>query len=1020
MASRLTAPALLVLLGLAAGAGRAAAEGAASSSFPLYQPEAAPAVSRSDFGLLPPSEPGAAAYFRFGPEAPWTLFDRPLRLGAAPREDRAYGLEVAVEGPGGRRETAYRFRIDKLPPAPPRASPSQGVLREAVAVSLSAEAGSSLRCALLGPGSAELVFEPYDPSRRPVLRPPASGTETVVLLAYAVDEAGNGGEPSRFVYRLAASGLGVAEPPAQAPRLPPRADPLPELAATLVAQEAGRSVVSVEAPESAAVLAAVNPRDPLADAAAYAPLQRSGGKALLVLECPYGYSGEARVHLAVQDSSGLRARSEALFVPLAHRPEAARVPAPPEGPSLIAGPPGSGALVAFPAADGELYVSMAGSPFRPYSQPLSLPPGEGSVELRWYGVSAGGKSETASALLKRPAAIPDIGVLGAPSGAATREAVRLRPSGPGTLRYELSSDGSVPPEPGPASPLLGQGLLVECPEGEERSYAFRFRPFAGEAPDAPAGEGGLLAFALDRRPPPAPRLDLDVSSYASSALEIGFADSGGRVYASVSEEGREEPFMPVEGRLSLPGSDRGPVEYRIRAYALDEAGNRSAEMEPRRFLVDKTTIYADSAAGAAGDGSPDRPYRSLEDAIGASLSSGRSLVRLRGKFALGRPLRLGSRLVLSGGYGPAWERLAGERALVDLLPSAFEEGGPAILVEGGSLSLEGVELAAALEGSGVLVSLSGASLNLEGSRLRGRARGDLVLVEASASRIRVSASTLGLEEARSGAALVAADSEAAFSGSKLSAAEGLRYFSGLDLERGSLLLEDSVLSSRAALGSSLLSLKDAELRAERCLFEGKGGSGFFLLGRLADCRGLVANSRAEISWDGDVTLFELSGVPPAFVHDSFILDGRPGASRFFDAKGRVPRIRNSILQAPAGGAVLLRSTEAPLPGDLAANCLWGFDDLVAGSLAIRGPAGLAALNALNVGDAALAAKPNIEEAPASTFGEPLKGIPRLRAGSACVDGALPLEGFEADFRGGYRPGPAGPGAPDIGADEFRE
>ena len=100
-------------------------------------------------------------------------------------------------------------------------------------------------------------------------------------------------------------------------------------------------------------------------------------------------------------------------------------------------------------------------------------------------------------------------------------------------------------------------------------------------------------------------------------------------------------------------------------------------------------------------------------------------------------------------------------------------------------------------------------------------------------------------------------------------------------------------------------------------------------------------------------------------------------------------------------------------GVLVADCLWGFDRLIAGEGDV---VDLKGLNALNAASALYSSKPVIAEPPERTFAAPVKNQASLRGDSACVNAALPLEGFEIDFSGHPRPGP-GHGAPDIGAEE---
>jgi len=215
----------------------------------------------------------------------------------------------------------------------------------------------------------------------------------------------------------------------------------------------------------------------------------------------------------------------------------------------------------------------------------------------------------------------------------------------------------------------------------------------------------------------------------------------------------------------------------------------------------------------------------------------------------------------------------------------------------------------------------------------------------------------------------------------------------------------------------MVSLRGASLLMDRCLARADSGSGFLRIGTFSGSRGEIRNSKILVSWKGPGTLFEISGGGPDFRFDTVVADAERGKIKFFEISGAVPQLWNSIFDCARGGSDFITADSVPRPGAVAANCAWGFDRMLAGAADLRG---IADLNALNGASSAYAPKPNISEPPSATFSSPVKSLAPLNPASACVDGAIALDGvaYAVDFRGLPRPTPGTP--PDIGADELQK
>jgi hypothetical protein len=454
------------------------------------------------------------------------------------------------------------------------------------------------------------------------------------------------------------------------------------------------------------------------------------------------------------------------------------------------------------------------------------------------------------------------------------------------------------------------------------------------------------------------------------------------------------------------------VSYLVRAYDVDAAGNRSPEMKSISFIVDRSSVYAAEDGGERGDGSPDKPFRSLDSAIAAALKAGKRSINLRGAFEMRSPLVSSSEIVMMGGFGRLWAKDPSARANLRL---SLPGGQSAFVQRGGSLSLRRIDLLAEASGPLPIVALSDSSLAIEDSSLSAGGEGDLVIVSAIRSKLEISGSRLGASRAMSCTAFTSDSSEISIVGSSIACARGVRIFGAFDLYGGSLSLRESLVESQADLALNAFSVSNASLLVDRSLIKADGGSGFLRLGSFTAVRGEIKNSKILLSWKGAGTLFEIAGGGPAFRHDTIVADSAKGGLRFFDAKGEAPQVWNSILECSGPGSELLRTDSVPGSGLFVANCLWGFESLIAGA---RSSIDLASLNELNAGSALYSSKPNISEAPEKTFAAPVKSQAPLRADSACVDAALPLEkGYELDFSG-HRRGGSGDKGPDIGADEL--
>ncbi len=651
----------------------------------------------------------------------------------------------------------------------------------------------------------------------------------------------------------------------------------PSLQAPEVDPERGYTELRLALPSGVKLLLAVRPDAPPSSIGDFERLDPEEGIARVRIPCPYAWTDDVPVYFGLLKDGLASYNPTPLRVHIANAEDQPIVP---ESPVIAADASGKGAFAIFPSYQGVLYVSMDTADPAPCSAPLALPAGRRAVRLSWFGQDdSGRRSASRSQDFDVPSAIPDIALNGIADGAVFSGDVALTPIAKATVRYELRLDGSIPPEPSPSSPLVGDSLAITCPPGEERTIVLRYRTYEGDS----ASEGRILRFTLDRKPPDAPRpSELPSAFNDKTASVVLLAGDGGKdIFASVSADGADAPFLPVAGPIVLAGSDSGPVSYLLRAYDVDAAGNRSEEMKGLKLVVDRTSVYVSDDGSDRGDGSPDMPFKSFDAAVAAAIKAGKRKVNMRGSLAMRVPIRATTDMIIAGGFGKLWARDSYARASLRVSVPASQ---PAFAQGGGALSFRHADVAVEASGAGPVIALSDASLLMEDSSVAASADGDCVLVSATRSVVDMKSSRIKASRAMAFTAFSSDGSDISLADSSISAAQGVRIFGAFDMDGGSLSLRESLLESRADLGLNLMALRSAALLVDRSLIKADGGSGFLRLGSFKAVKGEVKTSKILLSWSGPGVLFEIAEGGPAFRFDTFVAESSKGNLRFFDSR----------------------------------------------------------------------------------------------------------------------------------------
>ncbi len=326
-------------------------------------------------------------------------------------------------------------------------------------------------------------------------------------------------------------------------------------------------------------------------------------------------------------------------------------------------------------------------------------------------------------------------VEGARDGGVYRNGVDLRAAAPqGVVHYELTSDGTLPAEVAATSPVMPSTLPLDAAGGQTLEFRLRFRAFGPEASSRPSAETRFRC-TVDRTPPAPPMIEGVVpgTRYAGPQAFRLLAEEGEVFYTLAADPGPE-----VADGAAPPGSTAGvpaPARYggeirldapqgqvrgfRISAFSVDAAGNRSRAAPVWLVAVDRQGLHVSPSGDDRHDGSRVNPLLTLARAVSRAREDGRSVIRLaEGSYALPEGIRLGGELRIEGGFlADSWERPRFEGRSV-LEPSEhFPADAPLLAVEAGRIRLAGLELRSSGRSAMTLLEVQDGAVEVEGSKL---------------------------------------------------------------------------------------------------------------------------------------------------------------------------------------------------------------------------------------------------------------------------------------------------------------
>lgn len=319
-------------------------------------------------------------------------------------------------------------------------------------------------------------------------------------------------------------------------------------------------------------------------------------------------------------------------------------------PEIIRGPQGLTGTLLFPGTN-DVTIFLAGTGdadgFREIRDTVQwrIPDATESITLRYFAIDGNGRrSETNEVTIRRPRSIEPPIVTGVDDGGVYRSTQTIEiAADEGVVRYSVTTDGSDPPPIHRLSAPVEGPIQFAPPLGVDRTYSLRYASFL---PNGSKSAEGSLRFRIDRRSPSAPRLlgARDEQFFPEATrVRLDLNDEDGdlffrmyRIEANGRNEGVPLPTFQSYQReeILLAGLPGEISSYRIEAYSVDAAGNRSQSISTWTVHVDQAVVYvavdSDDPDRSAGDGTRTHPYTDIDTALDMLLQSERKTLFLAG------------------------------------------------------------------------------------------------------------------------------------------------------------------------------------------------------------------------------------------------------------------------------------------------------------------------------------------------------------------------------------------------------
>ncbi len=538
------------------------------------------------------------------------------------------------------------------------------------------------------------------------------------------------------------------------------------------------------------------------------------------------------------------------------------VPAAPAAPHVVYAPgnPSVAYLVWDAPASGQIFYRLSAAAgitadYLQYAGPVSVliatPGGSTITGDAVVRSAAGAQSSPTSFSVPVGMQLQPPVVRGARDGAVLTQRTELRLAAPaGDVRYEISTDGNYPPAVTAGSPVAPDPLVLDAADGQTVSVLVAARAFdpTGAALPSPETHFGLT---IDKTPPDPPiATGIEDGGYYQDEQKVTLLAPEGTIYYSVSTG--PDVQLPSQtsadkygGELTLKAEPGQAVSYRIVAFTVDDAGNRSREIRSWTVTIDQEIVYVSPSGNDYAEGSRVQPVQSLGRALElAGSSSRKTILAAAGDYVLNAPVEVNGDVSIIGGMDPStWVSLGFERWSRLAAGSGWKAGPALMIAKGGKLALRGFELLGRAGAPPSLLAVQGGAVSAEkiSVSLTDAGAGSGILV--SGGSLSLLNSALRASGARNGSLLAATGGTVTVTGTRFDGPDQGVDFACLDLtDAKGVVLQGVTINP----GSGQKTRGIRGLRAELSLRDSQVQSGAGSLEAVAvdlrDSTGIVQNT----------------------------------------------------------------------------------------------------------------------------------------------------------------------------------
>ncbi|NOY09814.1 MAG: hypothetical protein GXP33_13335 [Spirochaetes bacterium] len=368
----------------------------------------------------------------------------------------------------------------------------------------------------------------------------------------------------------------------------------------------------------------------------------------------------------------------------------------------------------------------------------------------------------------------------------------------GTVHYEITLDGTEPSDVTIDSPA-GSGIVpVNVIDGDTVPVKLKARVFDS---NGNSSDISYVSFLLDRTAPEAPVITgIENQGHYQETKRISLLTDEGLIYYALSSSGKD-PEIPKQtrahrykGEIVLPAENGKIKDYRIIAYTVDKAGNRSRDIPVWRIVIDNKIIYVSSGGNDLYEGTASKPLKSIKRAVElADQQSRRTIYIASGIYKLNRPLRTGNRtLTIRGGFAPDTWKVSRFQKTEITTGKYFNKGDALIILDGGKLKIINCSLYDYSGRAESLVSVSAGELDLKDDFLEVNGSSKVKGIVQTGGKVTVRNSELSVGKASAAVLIDSGNGDLYLTGTSLEGAVKQKDFTALKLFKNREVLMNGI------------------------------------------------------------------------------------------------------------------------------------------------------------------------------------------------------------------------------------